>query len=118
MGEFMQPKPETTIESLLALDIRVGTVLKVEDSPARKPSYKLTIDFGDPLGERISSAGVKPWYTPDELLGRQVVAVVNFPLRQVATVISEVLCLGAVDAEGRVRLLKPDEAVSDGEGIT
>ena len=97
-----------TIEDFERIDMRVGRIVAVEAFPeARKPSYKLTIDFG-PLGERRSSAGLAPYYTPEELVGRQVVAVVNFPPRRVAGFASEVLVLGAMQEDGRVILLQPD----------
>lgn len=97
-----------TIEDFERIDMRVGRILAVEEFPeARKPSYKLTIDFGE-LGIRRSSAGLAPYYTREELVGRQVVAVVNFPPRRVAGFPSEVLVLGAMQADGRVILLEPD----------
>jgi len=90
------------------VDMRVGRVAAVEDFPeARNPSYRLTIDFG-PLGTRRSSAAVQPWYAPADLLGRLVVAVVNFPPKQIAKFRSEVLVLGAVGKDGRVVLLEPN----------
>ena len=89
--------------------MRVGRILAADDFPeARNPSYKLTIDFG-PLGVRRSSAAMRPWYKKDDLVGRAVVAVVNFPPKQIANFQSEVLVLGAVQANGRVILLRPDE---------
>lgn len=98
----------TTIEDFQRLDLRVGKIVEVEEFPeARKPSYKLTIDFG-PLGVRRSSAGLQSYYEPSELIGRQVVCVVNFPPRRVAGFASEVLVLGAMQADGRVILLQPD----------
>lgn len=97
-----------TIEDFEKIDMRVGRIVEVEEFPeARKPSYKLTIDFG-PLGTRRSSAGLKPYYRPEELVGRQVVCVVNFPPRRVAGFPSEVLVLGAMQQDGRVVLLQPD----------
>ena len=91
------------------VDVRVGRVLAVEDFPeARNPSYKLTIDFGA-LGVKKSSAAIQPWYSKDDLVGRAVLAVVNFPPKQIANFRSEVLVLGAVQADGRVILLRPDE---------
>ena len=91
------------------VDIRVGRVLAVDDFPeARNPSYKLTIDFG-PLGVKKSSAAIRPWYTKEDLIGRAVLAVVNFPPKQIASLRSEVLVLGAVQKDGRVILLRPDE---------
>ncbi len=90
------------------VDVRVGRVLEVEPFPeARKPSYKMRVDFG-PLGVKRTSAAVAPWYEPEDLVGRQVVAVVNFPPKQIANTLSEVLVLGAVEADGRVVLLQPD----------
>ena len=98
-----------TWEELRKVDMRVGRVVAVEDFPeARNPSLKLTIDFG-PLGVKRSSAAIQPWYAKDHLVGRAVVAVVNFPPKQIANFLSECLVLGAVQGDGRVILLKPDE---------
>ncbi len=98
-----------SVEDFQKIEMRVGRIVDVKDFPeARKPSYRLTIDFG-PLGVRRSSAAVRPWYTKEELLGRAIVAVTNFPPRQVGPFLSEVLCLGSVQADGRVILLRPDE---------
>src|SRR5204862_453702 len=106
-----------TIEEFAALDLRVGRVLEATDFPqARKPAYRLTIDFG-PLGVRRSSAQLTALYRPDELVGRLVVAVVNFPPRQIGPFISEVLVLGAYDEAGEVILLHPDRAVVLGAKI-
>jgi len=89
------------------VDMRVGRILAVEPFPeARKPAYRLEVDFG-PLGVKKCSAQVTN-YTPKELQGRQVVAVVNFPPKQIGLAISEVLVLGGIDADGEVRLLRPD----------
>lgn len=97
-----------TWEEFRKVDVRIGRVLAVDDFPeARNPSYKLTIDFGD-LGIKKSSAAIRPWYRKEELVGRPVVAVVNFPPKQIANVRSEVLVLGAVQSDGRVVLLRPD----------
>lgn len=105
------------ISQFLALDIRVGTILEAEPFPkARKPAYRLRIDFG-PLGIKRSSAQITDFYTPETLVGRQVVAVVNFPPRQIADFISEVLVLGSVNAEGAVTLLQPGRHVADGEHV-
>ena len=105
------PAPEIDFEQFLAVDMRVGLVTEVEDFPeARKPAWKLTIDFGPELGTRRSSAQIKN-YTLEELEGRLVVAVVNFPPRQIGPVRSEVLTLGVPDEEGRVILLRPDSEV-------
>ena len=108
---------QIVFEDFLAVDMRVGRVVAVEDFPeARKPAWKLTIDFGDELGTRRSSAQVTN-YTREELEGRLVVAVVNFPPRQIGPVRSEVLVLGASDAEGNVILLAPDVEVPLGARI-
>ena len=93
------------------VDIRVGRIIRAEDFPqARKPAYKLLIDFG-PLGTRSSSAQLTKHYQRDELVGRLVVAVVNFPPRQIGPFMSQVLTLGVPDAEGAVVLLAPDHDV-------
>src|SRR5689334_1510585 len=106
-----------TFDDFLAVDMRVGRVLAVEDFPeARKPAWKLTIDFGPALGTRRSSAQITN-YAREELEGRLVVAVVNFPPRQIGPVRSEVLVLGATDSEGHVILLAPDADVPLGARI-
>ena len=98
-------------DDFLKVDMRVGRVLAVEEFPeARKPAWKLTIDFGDEIGTKRSSAQITN-YARDELEGRLVVAVVNFPPRQIGPMRSEVLCLGASDEEGRIILLAPDTDV-------
>ena len=98
-----------TWDEFRKVDIRVGRILAAEDFPeARTPSYKLTVDFG-PLGVKRTSAAIRPWYAREELVGRSVVAVVNFPPKQIANFHSEVLVLGAVQPDGRVFLLRPDE---------
>jgi len=90
------------------VEMRIGRVIEVQDFPeARNPSYKLRIDFG-PVGTKSSSAAVRRWYRKEDLLGRPVVAVTNFPPRQIGPFMSEVLCLGAVQADGQVVLLRPD----------
>ena len=94
-----------TIEDFEKVDMRVGRIVAVDDFPeARKPAYKLTVDFG-PLGTKRSSAQITALYSKDDLLGRLVVAVVNFPPRRIGPFLSEVLVMGAPDAEGRVVLL-------------
>lgn len=93
----------------LKVDIRVGRIVKTEDFPkARKPAYKLWVDFGEPLGIRKTSAQLTKLYTREELVGRQVLAVVNFPPRQVADFMSEILVLGAMPDDDTVVLLQPD----------
>lgn len=99
------------------IDIRVGTVIAVADFPkARKPAYQLTIDFG-PLGIKRSSAQVTAHYSTSGLIGKQVVAVVNFPPKQIANFISECLVLGIYDDGGEVVLLHPERSVSNGNKI-
>ncbi|HEY6201993.1 MAG TPA: tRNA-binding protein [Candidatus Limnocylindria bacterium] len=98
-----------TIEDFQKIEMRVGRVLAVEDFPeARNPSYKLTIDFGA-HGTRRSSAAVRRWYQKSDLQHRLVVCVTNFPPRRIATFDSEVLTLGAIEEDGRVVLLRPDD---------
>ena len=100
-----------SFDEFLAIDMRVGRVTRVEEFPeARKPAFKLSVDFGPELGERRSSAQVTN-YTRDDLEGRLVVAVVNFPPRQIGPFMSEVLVLGAPDEAGRVILLEPSSEV-------
>jgi tRNA-binding protein len=104
-----------SFDEFLKVDIRVGTITAVEAFPeARKPAYKLTINFGPVIGEKRSSAQITRHYTPDDLVGRQVMAVVNFPPRQIGKFMSQVLTLGAPDADGEVVLLQPSHPVPDG----
>ena len=108
---------EASFDQFLAIDMRVGRVTRVEDFPeARKPAWKLFIDFGPELGEKRSSAQVTN-YMREELEGRRVVAVVNFAPRQIGPFRSEVLVLGASDEEGRVILLAPDTDVPLGARV-
>ncbi len=103
-----------SFEDFLRLDIRVGRITAVEEFPeARKPAYRLRLDFG-PLGERRSSAQVTRNYSPDDLLGKLVLAVVNFPPRRIAGFDSEVLVLGVPDERGEVVLVSPDREVPPG----
>jgi tRNA-binding protein len=107
-----------TIDDFQRLDMRVGKVVEVADLPdARKPSYRLKIDFG-PLGTRQSVAAAKTDYPPNELLHRQVICVFNLPPRRVAGVSSEVLVLAATEADGKLRLLQPDPPAELGSHIT
>lgn len=107
--------PEITFDQFLAVDIRVGTIIAAEPFPeARKPAFKLTIDFGPVLGTKRSSAQITENYDPEALIGRQVAAVVNFPPRQIGPMMSEVLTLGFPDENGKVVLVQPSKAVPDG----
>ena len=106
---------EASFEDFLKLDIRCGTIVAATLFPkARKPAYKLEIDFGAPLGTRKSSAQITTRYLLDELIGKKVMAVVNFPPRQIGPFISEVLTLGLSDADGDIVLLTPERPVPDG----
>lgn len=99
-------------DDFLKVDIRVGRIVKAEPFPeARKPAYRLWVDFGGDLGVKRSSAQITRHYTPEGLIGRQVMAVVNFPPRQIGPVMSEVLVLGVPDAAGEVVLLGPGHEV-------
>lgn len=104
-----------TFDDFLNVDIRVGTVTDAQPFPeARKPAFKLWIDFGDDIGVKKTSAQITAHYTPETLIGRQVMAVVNFPPRQIGPFMSEVLTLGVTDPDGEVVLLAPDQKVPDG----
>ncbi len=97
------------------VEMHVGTIIAAEDFPkARKPAYQLTIDFGEKIGIKKSSAQITVLYSKEALVGRQVIAVTNFPPRQIANFFSEVLVLGSVDTEGVVTLLQPDQKVENG----
>ena len=99
----------------LRIDVRVGTVVAAEPFPeARKPAIKLRIDFGPTIGVKRSSAQITEHYTPEQLVGRQVAAVVNFPPRQIGKFVSDVLTLGFPDTAGAVVLFAPDQRVPDG----
>lgn len=107
---------EITFDEFLAVDVRVGRITRAEAFPeARKPAYKLWIDFGPEIGERKSSAQITAHYTLEGLVGRQVMGVVNFPPRQIGPVRSEVLVLGLADGNGDIVLLRPDLDVPMGE---
>lgn len=108
-------KPPVTIDEFLALDIRVGRIVSAEPFPeARKPAYKLIIDFGGEIGQKKSSAQITDNYTIESLTGRQILAVVNFPPRQIGPFMSEVLTLGVSDEAGAVVLISPDAQVEEG----
>ena len=106
---------EITFDDFLKVDIRVGRVLRAEPFPeARKPAIKMWIDFGPEIGERKTSAQVTAHYTPEGLVGRQVMGVVNFPPRQIGPFMSEVLVLGLSDEAGEIVLLSPGKDVPEG----
>jgi len=101
-----------TYDDFAKVDIRLGRITRVEPFPeARKPAFKLWLDFGPEIGEKRSSAQITAHYTPETLIGRQVLAVVNFPPRQIGPVKSEVLVLGLPDADGEVVLIGPGHEV-------
>jgi tRNA-binding protein len=107
---------EISFDDFMKVDIRAGTVLKAEVFPeARKPAYKLLIDFGPEVGEKKSSAQITVHYQPEDLVGRQVMAVTNFPPRQIGPFMSEVLTLGCADDNGDIVLAGIDRAVPNGE---
>jgi tRNA-binding protein len=107
--------PLMTFDDFMKVDVRVATVVAVEPYPeARKPAYKLTLDFGPDIGHKRSSAQITVHYTPETLLGRQVAAVVNFPPRQIGKFMSEVLTLGFPDEKGDVVLVAIERPVPNG----
>lgn len=109
---------EVTPDQFFEIDIRAGTIVRCEEFPeARKPAYKLWIDFGPEIGEKASSAGIRDLYRPEELVGLQVLAVVNFPPRQIGPFHSEVLTLGVYTDETTVVLVKPDRSVPNGSRL-
>ncbi|MBS9717176.1 tRNA-binding protein [Pseudohalocynthiibacter aestuariivivens] len=106
---------ELSFDDFLKVDIRVGRVTRAEPYPeARKPAIKLWVDFGEQIGVKKSSAQITAHYTPEELIGKQVMAVVNFPPRQIGRFMSEVLVLGLPDEAGEIVLLTPDQTVPEG----
>jgi len=111
-------KEEISFEDFLKVDIRIGTIIEVNDFPkAKKPAYQLKIDFGD-LGIKKSSAQITDLYTKEELQNKQVSAIVNFKPRQIANFLSEVLVLGVYNTESKVVLLKASKKIKNGEQIS
>lgn len=103
---------EATFDDFMKVDIRVGEITRAEPFPeARKPAYKLWVNFGEEIGEKKSSAQITVHYTLEELIGKRVMAVVNFPPRQIGPVKSEILVLGVPDADGAIVLIAPDQNV-------
>jgi tRNA-binding protein len=106
---------EISFDDFLKVDIRVGTIVRAEDYPeARKPAFKLWVDFGPEIGERKTSAQITKHYARGDLVGRQVAAVVNFPAKQIGKFMSEILVLGFPDGDGEVVMIQPTGAVPDG----
>ena len=111
-------KPAISFDDFLKVDIRIGTVIEVKDFPkARKSAYQLTIDFGD-LGIKKSSAQITDLYTKEQLLHKQITAIVNFKPRQIANFLSEVLVLGVYNTDGNVVLLKASKKIKNGEQVS
>ena len=115
MSGSCEPAPVIGFDDFLKVDVRVGVIVEAEPYPeARKPAIKLRIDFGPDIGVKKSSAQITRHYTPEALVGRRVLAVVNFPPRQIGKFMSEVLTLGVPDADGEVVLIAPDQDVPIG----
>ena len=106
---------EITYEDFRKVQINEGTVLSVKNNEkARQPALVLEVDFGKEIGIKISSAKITHYYNPENLIGRQIIAVCNFPAKNIAGIVSEVLILGAVETDGQVVLLHPSEKVENG----
>lgn len=114
----MTPNLALTWDEFMRVEMRVGTILSAEVfKEARQPAYRLLIDFGTEIGQRKSSAQITQLYQPEDLIGRQVVAVVNFPPKQIANLMSECLVLGAVGPDKTVTLLSPERQIPNGQRI-
>ena len=114
-GQSEALSPEITYDDFRRVDIRVGTIVAAEPYPeARKPAFKLTVDFGPAIGTRRTSAQITRHYTLDQLVGRQVAAVINFPKKQIGKFMSEVLVLGFPDDQGEVVMIQPSLGVPNG----
>lgn len=110
---------QIVFDDFLKVDIRTGTIIEVHPFPhARKPSWQLLIDFGPEIGKKRSSAQITTYYSAEELLNRQILAVVNFPPRQIANFFSEVLVLGLEHQDGGIVLLQPERRVNDGVRVS
>jgi len=119
LSTSQSPAPEIGFDDFLKVDIRVGEVVAAEPYPeARRPAYKLRVDFGEPIGVKRSSAQITAHYEPEALVGRQVAAVVNFPPKQIGKFVSEVLVLGFADADGAIVLVGPDRPVPKGHRLS
>ena len=115
MVQPVNPAPTIAFDDFMKVDVRVGTIVEVEPFPeARKPAWKLRVDFGAEIGIKKSSAQITKHYTREALIGRQIAAVVNFPPRQIGKFMSEVLTLGFPDEAGEVVLIGPERKVPDG----
>lgn len=118
MAQNMEISPTIDFGDFMTVDIRVGTIIDAAPFPeARKPAIKIHIDFGAEIGVKKSSAQITDHYTPDALIGQQVMAVVNFPPRQIGPMMSEVLTLGFADATGAVVLGQPQQLVPNGSRL-
>lgn len=114
----MTKTAQTDFDTFMKVDIRTGTIVDVQDFPeARKPAYKLKVDFGEDIGVKKSSAQITDLYSKEDLIGKQIAAVVNFPPRQIGPVRSEILTLGFHNADGHVVLFSPDSKTPNGSRL-